>query len=163
MELKRFKQGYNGVRRKYGVAGIITINDKSIGGKRHIYTLESPWNDSKDEPNGILGISCVNEGTYSISIERSPVDGKEYPFIFNESLNVCLKSKVKATDKTGHCFVGYDGYSPLNIYGRFILCGTDVLYNPSGYFQPTNSEQALAILLTYIKNSGDNSLTIRWE
>lgn len=163
MQLIRFKQGYNGIRRQYGVSGIIKLNHKSIGGAVNIYTLESPWNDSKDEPNGKLGLSCVNSGNYTISIEISPVDNKEYPFIFNENLNVCLRSKINAIDRTGHAMYSYDGFNPLEIYGRFILVGTGQNYNPSGFVQPISGDQALAILKTYIKESGDTSLTIRWE
>lgn len=163
MHLKRYKQGYMNIRRKFGVHGRINLKHDSIGGEKIIYTLESPWNTNKDEKNGILGISCVAEGTYNLVLEKSPVNQRTYPFLVNESLGVCLKAKNNAFDKTGHCFVDFDGYNPQEVYGRFILCGTSYRFDPKGYYAPIYSGDAVRVLNTYIKETGDNSLTISWS
>lgn len=162
MLLERFKQGYMGIKRKYGVHGVVRLDHPSVGSKT-IYTLESPWNTNKDEPNGILGLSCVAPGAYQLSVEKSPVNSKEYPFLINPSLNVCLRAKVKSFDKTGHCFVDHENFNPEEIYGRFILCGTSYKYNSKGYYSPIESDSAVAILNKYIRESGDNQLSIRWR
>ena len=162
MHLQRFKQGHMNIRRKYGVHGRMVLNHEKIGGEKVIYTLESPWNPNKDEPNGILGLSCVAPGNYNLSIEQSPVNKRYYPFLVNESKNVCLKSKVKAHDKTGHAFVDYESFNPLEIYGRFILCGTSYRFDPKGYYAPVYGEEAVSIIKAYIEATGDKSLTISW-
>lgn len=163
MHLQRMKQGYINVRRKFGVHGRILLDHESIQGQKTIYTLESPWNFNKDEPNGILGVSCVPSATYTLSIEQSPLNHKYYPFLVNEKMGICLRAKNNAKDKTGHAFVDFDNMDPREIFGRFILCGLGYRYDSKGYFIPTQTEEAVNILNTYIRESGDTSLTISWN
>lgn len=163
MRLERFKQGYPNLPRKYGVHGIIYLNHKSIGGSRVIYTLESFWEPTKDEPNGALGRSCVNEGSYTVSVEESPVTNKKYPFIFNESLGVALRNKNNANNKTGHALVDLDVPDPLEIYGRFIVIGRTIEYDPRGFYYPQRREEAVDMLNRYIEASGDKKLIIGWK
>lgn len=159
MILERLKQNH-AIAREYGVHGRIKLN---LSGKDvYIYTLESPWDYNNDSPNGITGLSCIKEGSYTISIEKSPVNGKRYPFIFNESLGVCLRARVKSTDRTGHCFlpVAADGID--KIYGRFILIGASTKFDSRGFYEPIDGFEALGYLLKYIEESGDNTLKITW-
>ena len=163
MHLQRFKQGHINIRRKYGVHGRMVLNHESIGGEKTIYTLESPWNSNKDEPNGILGLSCIAAGNYNIYVEQSPVNNRYYPFLVNESKGVCLKSKVNAHEKTGHAFVDFESADPLETYGRYILCGTSYRFDPKGYYAPEYAEDAVSTIIKYIEATGDKSLTISWS
>ncbi len=163
MILERIKQGYRNIPRKFGVHGSISLNHESIGGKVTIYTLESLWDTNKDEQAGIVGKSCVAPGIYELHIEESPVTGREYPFLVNESLGVALKTKTTATGRTGHCFSDIDLDDPTQIYGRFIMCGTSTKWRSKGFYLPQDQETAVSILNTYIRESGDTSLRIRWR
>ena len=161
MELVRIKQGIRGIDRKFGVHGRALIKSDKFG-ERMIYTLESPWNYNKDEENGIVGLSCIAQGSYNLTVEKSPIDGKEYPFVFNEKFNVCLKAKVNVIDRTGYCFYPGDGMDPMNIYGRHILCGTKLEYRSQGYYLPTFGNDAISLINAHIKESGDKKITIKW-
>lgn len=162
MNLDRFKQGYKGIHRKFGVHGRMILDHKSIGGKVVIYTLESMWDKNNDEPNGIVGRSCVSQGSYTVHVEKSPLNNREYPFLVNESLGVCLRTKLKSTDRTGYCFYDEDINNPIDIYGRFILCGTSYQWKNAGFYMPTNKEEAVSIINKYVKETGDNNVRVRW-
>ena len=159
MILERLRQN-PGIKREHGVHGRILLQTEKDS--TYIYTLESPWDFNKDEPNGIVGISCINEGDYKISIEKSPIDNLEYPFIYNPKLNVQLRNKEKAIDRTGHAFVHKTDAGLDKIYGRYILIGAHIRYDPTQRYEPINGGLAMRFLLDYIKETKDTNLTIKW-
>lgn len=160
MILERLKQN-SSIKRKFGVHGRIKLKLKD-GSEKMIYTLESPWDFNEDEKNGIVGLSCVNEGSYDIIIEESPVMGIKVPFIVNPSLNVQLRQKDNAIDRTGHALVPKNDIDVFHIYGRYIIIGSDILRHNEGFYEPTDGTIALSYLMEHIKESGDNKLVIKW-
>ena len=100
MLLERMKQN-SSIRREFGVHGKITLKFRD-GPSKTIFTLESPWDFNQDEKNGIVGLSCINEGGYQIHLEESPLYNIKLPFLVNPSLNVQLRTKVNAIDRCGH-------------------------------------------------------------
>lgn len=160
MLLERQKQNIR-IRREFGVHGRIILNFKD-GTQRTIYTLESPWDFNKDEPNGINGLSCINEGSYKIVLEDSPVHNTKLPFLVGENLGVQLKAKVNATDRTGHALCHINDIDCYHIYGRYILIGSKTQYHNKGLFEPIEGGIAYKWLMQYLEESGDKELVIKW-
>lgn len=160
MLLERQKQNPK-IKREFGVHGRITLRFKD-GSVRHLYTLESPWDFNKDEKNGIVGLTCINEGSYRIVIENSPIHNVPLPFLVNESLNVQLKAKTNAIDRTGHALCHINDIDCYNIYGRYILIGSETKYHNKGLFEPVEGGTAYRLLMKYLEESGDTELVIKW-
>lgn len=160
MLLERLKQN-SAIRRQFGVHGRIKLvfKDKK---EAYIYTLESPWDYNEDEPNGIVGLSCIKEGVYQLSIEDSPVHKLKLPFLINPKTGVQLRQKSEATDRTGHAFCHIIDGDIYSIYGRYILIGADVRYNNQGFYEPIDGYKAYNLLMKYLEESGDREVKITW-
>ena len=74
-----------------------------------------------------------------------------------------MRAKNNAINKTGHAIVDISIDDPSRIFGRFILAGRSADYDSRGFYMPTKREEAIEMLNTYIKASGDKKLTIRWK
>lgn len=160
MLLERLKQN-SAIRRQFGVHGriLLRFND---GKQAYIYTLESPWDFNQDEPNGIVGLSCIKDGSYQIQIEESPVHKIKLPFLVNPSNGVQFKQKVNATDRCGHAFCHIIDKDIYSIYGRYILIGADTKYNNQGFYEPVDGYKAYSLLMKYLEESGDKEAKISW-
>lgn len=160
MLLERMKQN-SSIRREFGVHGKITLKFKD-GSSKTIFTLESPWDFNQDEKNGIVGLSCVNEGSYQIHLEESPLYNIKLPFLVNPSLNVQLRTKVNAIDRCGHALCHINDIDCFSIYGRYILIGSQLRWRSSGFYEPVEGQIAYQNLMSYLEESGDRELVVKW-
>lgn len=160
MLLERLKQN-SAIRRQFGVHGRIRLRFKD-GKEAFIYTLESPWDYNHDEPNGIVGLSCIKDGVYQLSIEESPVHKIKLPFLVNPQNGVQLRQKNAATDRCGHAFCHIVDRDIYSIYGRYILIGADTRYNSQGFYEPIEGYKAYTLLMKYLEETGDKEVKITW-
>jgi len=132
---------------------VTSINPTSSGEGKSTVTI-----GLSDGLNRIGKKSCVALREPSLG----PVMGIKVPFIVNPSLNVQLRQKDNAIDRTGHALVPKNDIDVFHIYGRYILIGSDILRHNEGFYEPTDGTIALSYLMEHIKENGDNKLVIKW-
>lgn len=142
--------------RYLGTVGQISLDKDSF-----LYTLESPWNPTKTNPNGIVGVSCIPAGEYQLTIEKSPLNDAYYIFLVNPSLGVDLKTISKANNRAGHCFM--PGGRNSDNYGRFILIGTSINQSSMETVSLDGGQEAHDRLMKYMKANNITSAKIGWK